>query len=158
LVEEIVFLLWIKLRPNMQRITLRFLLQYLLPLTLTLFMLITVKRIVITDGGYDKLWGMPLGFITNNFGCSGCYDVYVLAMLFDLLLQVVIALILLLLIEWLGVKLKTHWIGIVLGCLITAFWVLAFYLITFQSHFKLENDVECRIVSWHFCWGLQNDQ
>jgi hypothetical protein len=95
-----------KIKTYMQRITWRFLLQYLLPLTLSLFMLITVKLIVITDGGYDKLRGMPLGFISNNFGCSGCYDVYVLAMLFDLLLQFVIAFILLRLIEWLGVKLK----------------------------------------------------
>jgi hypothetical protein len=126
----------------MQRTTWRFFLQYLLPLTLTLFMLITVKRVVVTDGGYDRLWGLPAGFITNNFGCSGCYDVYVSGMLADLTFKFIVAFVLCSVIVRLGVKLGTLWIGIVTGCLITTFWILVFYFITFQSHFKLVNDID----------------
>lgn len=121
-------------------------------------MLITVKHVVITDGGYNRLWGMPFGFISNNLGCSGCYEVYVLAMLLDLMLKFIFVLILFYTIERLGIELKTHIVGVVLGCLVTAFWIFAFYMITFESRFKLLNDMDLKTLSWEFCWGLQNNQ
>jgi hypothetical protein len=52
-------------------------LQYYLPVTLTLFMLATEKRAVTNDdGGFDRLYGFPFGYITNNNGCAGCYLVF----------------------------------------------------------------------------------
>ena len=83
-------------------------LQYILPLTLTLFMCVSVERTVVgTDGGYDRLYGLPLRFISGNAGCSGCYEVYVLPMLVNLLFFFAVAIGVVKLIERTRIKLKT---------------------------------------------------
>jgi len=39
--------------------------QYILPVALTLFMCVSVERTVDgTDGGYDRLFGLPLPWVT----------------------------------------------------------------------------------------------
>lgn len=141
----------------MKRITWQNLLQYILPLTLILFMQVTIKWSVTNeDGGYDRLWGLPFGFISGNIGCTGCYVIYVLPMFLDLSLKFTLAIIVFNLVEKWLLKLKTHWLGILLGCLISIFWLSFFYMIISDSHFELINDFSYKIVSWEFCWGLHN--
>lgn len=120
-------------------------------------MQVTVRWVVTeTDGGYDRLWGFPFGFISGNLGCTGCYEIYITAMFCDLLLKFTVALILFNLIERSGLKLKTHWLGIIIGCLVMSFWVFMFCLLTFDSHFKWVNEINYKVVSWNFCWGLHS--
>ena len=115
--------------------------QYFLPGTLTLFMCVTVERAVNTDiGGYDRLYGMPLPFISSNYAFTHHYDVYVLSMIIDLLLYFIATLLFFKLLLQAGIKLGTHWIPILIGVIITAFWISLFAMTTFESTFKLVND------------------
>ncbi|GAC1311015.1 MAG: hypothetical protein NVSMB24_29520 [Mucilaginibacter sp.] len=116
-------------------------LQYYLPVTFTLFMLVTEKRTVITDGGYDRLYGFPFPYISNNYACTGCYDVYLSALLVDLLIYVFFILLIFKMVEKLGLTLKTNWIPTVIGLLICVMWICFFCLMTEDSTFKLINDI-----------------
>jgi hypothetical protein len=116
-------------------------LQYYLPVTFTLFMLVTEKRAVITDGGYDRLYGFPWPYISNNYACTGCYDVYLNALIVDLLVYVFFILLIFKMVEKLGLTLKTNWIPTIIGLLICVMWICFFCLMTEDSTFKLINDI-----------------
>lgn len=92
-------------------------------ITLTLFTWLSVKRTVVTDGGCDGLFGLPLPYITNNFGCTGCYEVYVGPMIINLVFFFGLVLGMMMLIEKAGIRLRTHWLGVVIGVVISLFWV-----------------------------------
>jgi hypothetical protein len=81
--------------------------QYILPVTLTFFMCVSVERTVVTDGGYDRLYGMPLSYRSNNAGCTGCYEVYVFPMILDLLFFFVLAMGVVKLVERARIRLRT---------------------------------------------------
>ena len=132
----------------------RKLFQYFLPSTLTLFMLVTIERNVDTDiGGYEKLYGFPFPFISSNYAFTHHFDVYVLAMFGDLLLYLTIIVLCCKLIEGIGLKFKTHWTFIALGIIVSVFWIWSFYMITFESTFKLVNDFSFKTTSSHFHLG-----
>src|SRR3954454_9743470 len=119
----------------MKFLTLRHYLQYLIPLPLTLFMTITIERAVETDGAFTKLYGLPLPYISNSYAFSMCYDIYILPLVFDILFFFSLTVGLLFGIQKLGVKIKTHKTLIGLGVVISIFWILSFYAITFDSFF-----------------------
>jgi len=126
-------------------------LQYFIPFSLTLFMLVTEKRtVVVMDGGYDRFYGFPLPYISNNYACTDCYDVYIGALLFDLLTYFIFIFLVLKGIEKLGVRLKTHWIPTVVGLLISIMWIWFFWLITQDSSFKIKNDVDYKTTRTEF--------
>ena len=116
--------------------------QYYLPVTLSLFMLVTIERNVITDGGNDRLYGLPLPYFTSSFGYSFHYDVYILAMLFNLLFYFAVTVAIFKIVEKLGLTLKTHWVFLVVGILICTFWIATFVLTTQDSSFYLKTDTE----------------
>ena len=135
----------------MRKIFIRKWLQYYLPVTLTLFMLLTEKRAVTNDdGGFDRLYGFPLGYITNNNGCTGCYLVFYGELTIDLIVYLAFVLLVFKAIEMLGLKLKTHWVPVVVGVLISCFWIWMFWLITEDSHFQLKNDVNYKTTHSEF--------
>jgi hypothetical protein len=114
--------------------------QYYLPLALTLFMTVTIERTVFTDGGYDRLYGLPLPYISSALGYSFNYQVYILAMTFNLLFYFGLTVLLLTGLTKLGLRLKTHWAFIILGILVTFFWITSFYVLTMDSNFHFLND------------------
>lgn len=115
--------------------------QYYLPTTLSFFMLVTIERNMEPDvGGYEKLYGLPLSYISSNYAYTHHFDVYILALLFDLLLYFILTLLFFKLIEAIGIQLKTHWTFVLLGVIVCIFWLCSFALITFESTFKLKND------------------
>jgi len=57
------------------------------PLSLILILYVTLKLEVKTDGGYSRLYGFPFSFITNNYGGTGHFNVYILPLLMDFLLS-----------------------------------------------------------------------
>jgi hypothetical protein len=121
--------------------------QYYLPVTLTLFMTVTIKRAVIPDGGVeDRLYGLPFPYITNNVSCTGCYEVYVGALLLDLVVYSFAVFLIFKAAEKVGLLLKTHWLGITAGVVISMWWVGLFYLTTIDSFFLLKNDYPVKIV------------
>jgi len=110
-------------------------------------MTVTIKRVVIVDGsGEDRLYGLPFPYITNNVSCTGCYEVYVGALLLDLLVYSLIVFLLLKAVEKLGLILKTHWLGVAAGTLVSLWWVGWFCLITSDSSFLLKSDYPVKIV------------
>lgn len=113
--------------------------QYILPVTLTLFMCVSVERTVVTDGGYDRLYGLPLAYRSNNAGCTGCYEVYIYPMIVDLLFFWVIAMGLAKLVERARIHLRTNIWGMVVGVAVSLFWVWLFVLMTTDSRFLLTN-------------------
>jgi hypothetical protein len=126
-------------------------LQYYIPVSLTLFMLVTEKRaVVVADGGYDGLYGFPFPYISNNYACTGCYDVYAGALMFDLLIYFAFIVLVFKGIEKLGLRLKTHWIPTMIGLLISSFWIWFFWLMTLDSSFKIINDVDYKTTHTEF--------
>src|SRR5262245_9526514 len=99
----------------MKFITLKKLFQYFIPVTFTLFMLLTIERNVDTDiGGYEKLYGLPFPFISSNYTFTHHFDVYMLMMLTDLLFYFIVTLLFFKGLEAIGLQLKTHWTLIVI--------------------------------------------
>lgn len=133
----------------------RKILQYILPVAFTLFMCVNVERTVVTDGGYDRLLGLPLPYMTNNFGCTGCYEVYVLAMIVNLLFFLAIAMGLVKLIDKGGIRLRTHPLGVVVGVIVCLFWVWFFRLVTMDSLFLWTNHTAYQTTYWKLIVGLR---
>src|SRR4030095_13747729 len=117
-------------------------LQYFLPGTLTLFMLVTIERNVQTDGAYEKLYGMPFSFISNGYAFTHHFDVYIFMMLLDLLCYFIASILIFKLIDHFGIRLKAHKAFVLAGILITIFWIFSFYALTFESTFKFKNDFD----------------
>ena len=125
--------------------------QYYLPVTLVLFTMVIEERAVIPDdGGWDRLFGFPLAYISGNIGCTGCYEVFVLALLFDILIYLIFVLLLFKGIEKLGFRLKTHWFPNLIGLLISLMCIGWFYVTTEDSSFKLINDSPYKITHTQF--------
>jgi hypothetical protein len=118
-------------------------------------MWVTIERTVTTDGGYGKLYGLPFPYISNSYTSSMSYDVYVVAMLFDLACYFLTTLFLFKLIEKAGLKLITHWIFIVLGLIITTFWLTTFVLMTSDSVFYAANQTQYKTTKKAFIVGLR---
>jgi hypothetical protein len=138
----------------MKFFTLKKLLQYFLPATLTLFMLLTVERNVDTDiGGYEKLYGLPFAFISSNYAFTHHFDVYLLMMFIDLSFYFMVTLLFFKGLEVIGFKLKTHWAFIAMGILISVFFFFSFYATTFESTFKFRNEFYFKIASSQLRFG-----
>jgi hypothetical protein len=106
-------------------------------------MCVKVERTVVTDGGYDRLYGLPLSYISSNLACTGCYEVYVLPMIVNLLFFLAVVFGLVRLIERAGVSLKTRkgWavVGVTIGVAVSLYWVGCFVLMTSDSWYLLTN-------------------
>ena len=129
--------------------------QYYFPSALTLFMLVTIERIVITDGGNDRLYGLPFPYITSNYGYSFHYDIYVLAMLANLLFYFLVTISLFKFFEKLGIKLKTHWLFISIGIAVSLFWIATFVLMIQDSSFYLKTDNNYETTEKHLIFGIR---
>lgn len=129
--------------------------QYYLPATLSLFMLVTVERTVTTDGGYDRLYGLPLPYITNNFACSFCYAVFVPAVLLNLLFCFAFALSIFTLLQRWGWRLKTHRLFVLAGITVSLFWMIIFVWLTHDSRFLFSNDVAYETKGQRIVFGLR---
>lgn len=127
--------------------------QYYLPVTLTLFMLVTIERTVITDGGNDRLYGLPLPWITNSFAFSFHYNVYVLPMLLNLLFFFILTVALFKLIEFAGLRLKTHWAAGIIAVLVSLFWLIIFILTVNESSFYLTNKLPYKTTGYKLTLG-----
>jgi hypothetical protein len=130
-------------------------LQYYFPGALTLFMLVTIERTVVTDGGYDKLYGLPFPYISNSYAFSMSYDIYISTMLLDLLFYLVVVIAVFWAIEKAGLKLNTHWIILAIGVIISLFWMATIVLITIDSSFYLFNHTEYQITNRQLKFGLR---
>jgi len=124
--------------------------QYYLPVTLVLFTMVIEERAVVDDDGWDRLYGFPFAYISGNIGCTGCYEVFVVALLFDLLIYLIFVLLLFKGIEKLGFRLKTHWFPNLIGLLISLMCIGWFYLTTQDSSFKLINDLPYKTTHTQF--------
>jgi hypothetical protein len=122
--------------------------------TLTLFMLVSIKRTVLADVAYDGLFGLPLPYISDNYSFSFHYDVYVLALLFDLLIYLVLTIIFFIILSRLGLRLKTHSLLVSVGFIISLLWITFFILITQDSSFKWTNDIKVEIIDRKLYFGI----
>lgn len=127
--------------------TTRKVLQYYLPVALTLFMTVTIQRNVFTDGGYDRLYGLPLPYISSSLGYSFNYQVYLFAMTINLLFYFCLTVLLFAGLANLGLPLKTHWVFVTLGILVTVFWIALFYILTIDSDFHFLNDTDYKTIT-----------
>ena len=130
-------------------------LQYYLPVAITLFMCVTIQRIVVTDGGYDRLYGLPFPYISNSYATSMSYDVYALAMIVNLLFYFILTAVLFNFIERKIIKLKTHSAALILGVAISVFWIVIFVFITRDSAFYFLNHTEYKTTGREFIFGLR---
>ena len=108
-------------------------------------MLVTAERNVDGDIGiYEKLYGLPIPYISSNYAFTHHFDVYILALLLDLTLYFALIVLIFKAIEKIGITLKTHWTFVMVGVIICLFWLCSFVMVTFESTFKLTNDFEYR--------------
>ena len=129
--------------------------QYYLPITLTLFMLVTIERTVITDGGNDRFYGLPFPYITSSYGYSFRYDVFILPMLFNLTIFFILTISICKLVEKIGLKLKTHWLFSILGTLVSLFWVTMFALTVQNSSFYAIDKSDYKSTSKTLIFGIR---
>jgi hypothetical protein len=122
--------------------------QYYLPVSLTFFTFVTIERTVEgTDGGYDRLYGLPLPWISSVFAFTHHYDVYLVPMAINLLFCFGLAILIFAVLSKLGLKLKTHWVVQFFGILLSLFYAFLFYVLVFESSFYFLNDVEYKTIS-----------
>jgi hypothetical protein len=115
-------------------------LSYYVPLASSLFMVVTIERSVTTDGGYDKLYGLPFPFISNNLGCTHCFDVYILNLIIDFAFYLLFVFMAFRLIQQLGIKIHTHRVVSLIGIIICFCWILILYMTVFESSFHFTNN------------------
>lgn len=126
--------------------------QYYIPLTLILFSFITIERVVDTDSAYDRLYGLPLPYISGNIGCTGCYEVYIAPMIFDLLIYYFFVVLFFKFFVKVGIKLKTHWLAGLTGLVIGGLLVFFFFLKSDTLFFKLVSDIPYKTISQRLIW------
>ena len=116
--------------------------QYYMPLSLVLFMFITIERQIeiIPDGGYDRLYGLPFPWVSNSFAYSLHNHVHVLPLLFNLGFFFGLVLLLFAGLRKLGLTLKTHWVPAVLSTLVLLLFVFLMYVHLVDSDFYLSNE------------------
>ena len=139
----------------MKLFTIKKLLQYYLPVTLSLFTWVTIERTVTTDGGYDRLYGLPLAYISNGFAFSMHYSVFILAMLFNLTILFGLTILSFRLLEKMKIILKTHWTLITVGVIVSVFWICILILTTLDSSFQLKSDTDYITTSKKITFGVR---
>ena len=120
---------------------------YIAP-TLILFTLITVERTVNTDGAFDKLYGLPLPYISNGYAFSFHYDIYIINLLVDLALYLLFVVIVIKLIELIGLRIRTNRYSAFFGLIISLLLIAIFILYTLESSYKLISDIEYQVIDW----------
>jgi len=101
--------------------------------------------------GIDRLYGLPFPYITGNAGCTGCYEVWVVPMIVDLILYLGVVSLLFKMLSAAKVKLKTNWFFSILGLIISIIFVLCF--LCFDDHYyQLFNDYPYKIISEKLIW------
>jgi len=135
--------------------SIKHLLQFYIPVTLTLFMLVTIERTVLTDGGYDKLFGLPLPYVSSSYAFSFHYDVYILAMFFNLLFYFALTIAFFKILEKSRLNLKTNWAFIAIGTIVSLFWITIFALMTQDSSFKIKTNTEYKTTSKKLTFGVR---
>jgi hypothetical protein len=120
-------------------------------LTLALFSLFTMEKDIIPfDDGSDRLYGFPFSYITGNVGCTGCYEVYIAPMIFDLLIYFVAIVIIFNLLERIGLRLRTHWLAGLVSLTISGFIVYLFFKVPDNLLYRFYNDEPYKIISERF--------
>lgn len=92
----------------------RILFQYIFPLTLFTFALITEKFQVNTDGGYSLMYGFPFPYITEAWATSFHHSLYIVPMLADLFIYLLVITGLVVSVQSAGVVLRSHWFSLIL--------------------------------------------
>ncbi len=137
----------------MKKILSNKLLSYHLLLTLVLFSCFNmVKEIIPFDGGSDELYGFPLSYITGNLGCTGCYELYIAPMIFDLLLYFVAVTIVLKGIEMLGLKLRSHWVAGLVSLILSSLIIFLFFAVPDTLSYRLYNPDPYKTISERFIY------
>lgn len=123
--------------------------QYYMPLSLVLFMFITIERQIkiIPDGPYDRLYGLPFPWVSNSFAYSLHYQVHVLPLFFNLGFFFGLVLLLFAGLRKLRLKLKTHWVPAVLSTLVLLFFLLLSYYHLMDSDIYSSNQFVYKTIS-----------
>lgn len=113
--------------------------QYYLPVTLLLFMFVTLERTIKTDASYDKLYGFPLAHVSNSFYSSFHSNVYLGPMFLNILFNFGVSVLLFAGLSKLGLKLKLHWALAILSTLVLVVFALLSYLYISECSFYPSN-------------------
>ena len=135
--------------------TRRKLFEHYLPLTVTLFMLVTIERTVVTDGGNDRLYGFPFPYITSSYGYSFHYDVFVLPLLLNIVTFFGLTLLIYKFFEKIKLEFRKHWIFFVISVLLGLFWLTVFIFTVRDSSFYAVDKSEYKVTSRSIVFGLR---
>jgi len=127
--------------------------QYYLPVTLLLFMLVTLERTVKTDANYDRLYGFPMAHVTNSFYSSFHSNVFLGPMCLNMLFYFGFSLLVFAGLSKLGLKLKLHWALAILSTLVLVVFALLSYLYISECSFYPSNYDIYTITSRKLIWG-----
>jgi hypothetical protein len=115
--------------------------QYYVPVTLILFTFLTIERTVKTDGGYDRLYGLPLPWISGASAYNMFhFHVYLVFMVLNLLFYFGLTVLLFEGLSKSGLKLKVNLGWQFLSGILILLLIFLFYARTFDSDFHLMND------------------
>lgn len=127
-----------------------------MPIALALTFTISEKKEVLTDGGFDRMYGFPLSYITNNCGCTGCYEVFILNLLLNILFYATILYFVFLLLMKFGIKMTANKLGVWIGSITIGMLLFSFYIVSFESNFFWFEDTQFKVVNKHFEFQFLN--
>jgi hypothetical protein len=117
----------------------------ILPISLLVFQLLTAQHYVLTDGGFDRVFGFPLVYTTSNIGFTHHYEVYVLPMLFDASFYFIIIAIIAAITFKAGITIKNNKLLTGLGVLMILLTIGVFYFQYFESSFYVLNNTPYKV-------------
>lgn len=139
------------LRYQLSRQTL---LQYVLPLTCFAFALLTQQYQVVTDGGYDRLYGFPFPFISNTWVTTFHHSVCIVPALVDFFLYLLVIVALVVSLQSLRLVLKCHWFPTILVWIaIAVLYTLQFLLFADYNAYNLLYDIDFTATDTEFHAG-----
>jgi hypothetical protein len=128
--------------------------QYILPLTCFAFALLTQQFHVVTDGGYDRMYGFPFPFITGTWVTTFHHSVYIVPALVDFFLYLLVVIGLTVSLQSMGVVLKTHWFPtILIWIAVGTLYTLQFFLFADYNSYNLLYDIDFTAADTEFHAG-----
>jgi hypothetical protein len=122
-------------------------LQLHIPIALCLFVFITIQRTVDSDGGFERVYGLPFAYITSNFGYSFHYEVYLLPLLADLATYLILTFVVIGLLEKAGIRSKSKKLYRILGTLVTIVLITFLIAIIHKSDFYAIENYSYKVIA-----------
>lgn len=116
---------------------------------------VTVERMVVTDGGFDRLYGFPAEWTVNAYYSSMAFDIFILPLLADVIVYVGIAFLLIALFRTIfGLKRRTSVVVTIMSLLLNCAIIGLQSLVHMEGRIRLQNNTDYMTTEQHMHFGI----